>query len=109
MTNLVANALEAMPEGGRLTLALGSDGESVQVTVEDTGQGIPKDRMDQIFEAFFTSKPTGAGLGLALCKKLVAQHGATMNVESEEGEGTKFIISFPIPTEQPAQNGTGPL
>jgi signal transduction histidine kinase len=82
-----------------------SDGSAVDVVVEDTGEGIPKERLARIFDAFYTSKPTGTGLGLALCKKLAAQHGADMRVESEEGKGTTFVVSFPITEEEPAGDG----
>jgi signal transduction histidine kinase len=105
LTNLVRNAFDAMPEGGQLTLAALHDAGNARLVVQDTGQGIPGDRLDQIFDAFFTSKPTGTGLGLALCKKLAAQHGASMGVESEEGAGTRFTITFPLTGAPPAPSG----
>jgi signal transduction histidine kinase len=75
----------------------------VEVLVQDTGEGIAADRLARIFDAFYTTKPTGTGLGLALCKKLVAQQGGSLTVESVEGEGTTFVVLLPLPTdEQPA-------
>ena len=78
-----------------MTLRLYKRDERVHVEVIDTGEGIPKERLDKIFDAFYTSKPTGTGLGLALCKKLATQHGAEMKVWSEEGQGTTFSVIFP--------------
>lgn len=95
--NLVTNAVQAMPGGGTLSIALRTSDSTVDVLVQDTGEGIPEERLEHIFDAFFTSKPTGTGLGLALCQKLVTQLGATMDVESQVGEGTTFAVRFPIP------------
>ena len=97
LTNLVTNAMQAMPASGTLTIALQTSDNTVDVLVQDTGEGIPEERLDRIFDAFFTSKPTGTGLGLALCSKLVTQLGATMDVQSRVGEGTTFVVRFPIP------------
>jgi hypothetical protein len=99
LQNLVNNALEAMQQAGTLTLGLAERNGAVEMYVQDTGEGIPVERMEQIFDTFYTSKPTGTGLGLALCKKLVAQHGGELLVESEEGRGARFTVSFPHPTE----------
>jgi len=99
LQNLVNNALEAMQQAGTLTLGLAERNCAVEMYVQDTGEGIPVERMEQIFDTFYTSKPTGTGLGLALCKKLVAQHGGELLVESEEGRGARFTVSFPHPTE----------
>lgn len=97
LTNLATNAVQAMPAGGTLTFALRTSEDTVDVLVQDTGEGIPEERLEHIFDAFFTSKPTGTGLGLALCSKLVTQLGATMDVRSRVGEGTTFVVRFPIP------------
>jgi two-component system sensor histidine kinase HydH len=92
--NLVNNAIQAMPRGGTVTLRLRQDGDQVSVAVEDSGDGIPRERLDRIFDAFYTSKPSGTGLGLALCKKLATQQGAEISVQSEEGAGTTFTLTF---------------
>lgn len=95
LTNLIRNAVEAMPTGGRLTLrARASDG-GVAIDVEDTGVGIPPDRIATIFDPFVTTKPTGTGLGLALSQAVVQQHGARLSVRSKVGEGSTFTIEFP--------------
>ncbi|MCE5239634.1 PAS domain-containing protein [bacterium] len=94
VTNLALNALDAMPEGGLLSLHAWREGNVVKLAVADTGQGIPVAHQDQIFDTFFTTKTTGTGLGLALARKVIEDHGATVEVASTEGEGTTFTIVF---------------
>ena len=98
--NLIINAVEAMPEGGRLKVeAFPSSsklkGELVQVVIEDTGVGIPKDKLGQIFKPFFTTKPKGMGLGLVVVHKVMEAHKGLIEIQSEEGRGTRFVLSFP--------------
>jgi signal transduction histidine kinase len=69
--------------------------------VSDTGPGIPASHLDQIFDTFFTTKPTGTGLGLALARKVIEDHGATIEVQSAEGVGTTFTIAFDLDYEIP--------
>jgi len=95
LMNLIRNALEAMPTGGRLTLRARSSQGGVAIDVEDTGVGIPPERIDSIFAPFMTTKPTGTGLGLALSQAIVQQHGARLSVRSKVGEGSVFTIEFP--------------
>ena len=95
LVNLIRNAVEAMPSGGDVLVMCRGEKGRARVEVADTGIGIPKDRLEGIFEAFVTSKPTGTGLGLALAKKIVEDHHAQMTVTSEEGQGTVFGITFP--------------
>lgn len=96
--NLILNALQAMREGGVLTVRsslLERDGhEWVQVSISDTGQGIPPQILGKIFTPFFTTKAQGTGLGLAICHKLITQHGGTISVVSEDGRGTIFTIEL---------------
>jgi two-component system, cell cycle sensor histidine kinase and response regulator CckA len=101
--NLAINARDAMPSGGTITLAtrdlLDDRGiAKVELTVEDTGTGIPERIVGQIFEPFFTTKPDGkgTGLGLALVKTFVNRFGGTVKVDSKEGNGTKFTMSFSV-------------
>ena len=94
VTNLAFNALDAMPEGGLLSLHAWREGNVVKLAVADTGQGIPAAHQDQIFDTFFTTKTTGTGLGLALARKVIEDHGATVEVASTEGTGTTFTIVF---------------
>ncbi|MCS7224096.1 MAG: GAF domain-containing protein [Armatimonadetes bacterium] len=94
--NLWNNAVEAMPEGGRLTVRLWSDHQNVYVSISDTGQGIPPEQINDVFKPFFTTRKNGTGLGLAICKSIVDEHGGSLTVESELGKGTTFLIRLPI-------------
>ncbi len=93
--NLVLNAIQAMPDGGSLTVAVSSTDKHVIITVEDTGVGIPKENLPKIFQSFFTTKAQGQGLGLSICKKFVEASGGSIEVESEEGQGTIFTVKLP--------------
>jgi two-component system, NtrC family, sensor kinase len=100
--NLSLNACEAMPQGGTLTVVtMQSEGE-VRLEIADTGCGIKAEVMERIFEPFFTTKPVGqgTGLGLAVSYGIIQQHGGAIEVESEEGKGTKFIIALPVGKQQ---------
>jgi signal transduction histidine kinase len=96
--NLILNALQAMRDGGVLTISsapLDKDGQMwVRVSIADTGPGIPPQILGKIFTPFFTTKAQGTGLGLAICYKLISQHGGNISVESEDGKGTVFIIDL---------------
>ncbi len=93
--NLAKNALHAMPDGGTLRIAAAAAGKVVRITVSDTGQGIPPEHMGRIFEPFFTTKARGTGLGLALCKKIVEEHGGSVEIESAVGRGTTVSVTLP--------------
>jgi PAS domain S-box-containing protein len=96
LINLVTNAVQAMPEGGELTIEAQAKYKKVQIIVEDTGTGIPEEIKPKIFNPLFTTKSKGQGFGLAVCKRVIeAQHG-TITFESQVGQGTKFIIELPI-------------
>ncbi|HID75669.1 MAG TPA: sensor histidine kinase [Planctomycetaceae bacterium] len=102
--NLVLNALDAMPQGGRLRIHIGKspDRESVAVRIEDTGVGIPKQRLQEIFDPFFTSKKSkGTGLGLSVSLGIVQRYGGDIHVESEVGKGSAFTVLLPV-TKVPA-------
>ncbi len=95
--NIISNAVSAMPEGGSLSLKTDEnkrDGH-IEISIADTGEGIPAENMQKIFEPLFTTKARGIGLGLALCKKYVAAYGGKIEVESEVGKGTKFTVKLP--------------
>jgi len=95
---LATNAVDAMPEGGRLTFRASANPKSVIIEVEDTGVGIPAEDMSKIFEPFFTTKEVGkgTGLGLAVCYGIITDHGGRLNVRSNIGKGTTFTILLPV-------------
>ncbi len=94
LSNLVSNALQAMPEGGDLTLRSRSVPEGFHLEIEDTGAGISKERLDKIFEDFMSTRATGLGLGMAIARRILLQHGASLKIESEVGKGTQVIIEI---------------
>jgi signal transduction histidine kinase len=95
LLNLVHNAMDAMPQGGRLTLRGQQTPAQVRLEVSDTGVGIPAEQLKQIFEPLHTTKPGGTGLGLYLVREIVTAHGGEITVQSTVGHGTTFIITLP--------------
>ena len=101
LMNLLLNAIYFTSEGGTIRIATGMDESGgIRLTVSDTGAGIAPDRMGKVFDPFFTTKPVGegTGLGLTICHRIVEEHGGTIDVESEPGRGTTFIIRLPAMT-----------
>jgi signal transduction histidine kinase len=96
LLNLVVNAIQAMPEGGKLTLNISQKGDSALIKVADTGIGIAEENMPKLFTPFFTTRPDGNGFGLAEVKKIVQAHGGTIDVASKEGKGTTFTVHLPL-------------
>lgn len=94
-TNLIQNALQAMETGGKLTIRVNLKDNFIRITFEDTGSGIPVEKLSDIFEAFYTTKKEGTGLGLNICKRIIQEHSGKISVESKIGEGTKFVIDLP--------------
>jgi two-component system nitrogen regulation sensor histidine kinase NtrY len=99
--NLVANALEAMPQGGSLRVRTGTRPGAVVVQVEDTGPGLTEDQRTRLFTPYYTTKRGGTGLGLAIVQGIISDHGGTIEVESETGAGTSFTLILPL---NPAPN-----
>jgi signal transduction histidine kinase len=98
--NLIRNANDAMPSGGTLRMSasleeLSGGAREAILTVTDDGVGIPKDDLDRIFEPFFSTKPTGTGLGLATVARIVEDHRGNIDIHSERGKGTTFTLRFP--------------
>ena len=97
LLNLVINARDVMPAGGRITVALAAHGDHIRLTVSDTGPGVAPDMRQRIFEPFFTTKGTtgGSGLGLASSYSIARQHGGTLAVDDAEGGGASFVMDIP--------------
>jgi two-component system sensor histidine kinase HydH len=100
MLNLATNALQAMPEGGTLlcrTRCL-TDPPRIELWVADRGSGIASEELPHLFEPFHTTRPEGAGLGLALCREIVQQHGGSIELDSLDGWGAVFRVTLPMKT-----------
>jgi two-component system NtrC family sensor kinase len=96
--NMVANARDAMPDGGTLSVVIQGDTDKVYVEISDTGSGIREEHIDKIFDSFFTTKGEvkGVGLGLSVCYGFIKEHGGEIEVKSQEGVGTTFSITLPV-------------
>jgi signal transduction histidine kinase len=99
LLNLFINAQEAMPVGGELIIRTHKKKNDALIEIGDTGTGIEPERIENIFEAYYSSKPSGRGLGLATANKIIRQHGGTIAVSSEVGRGTLFTILLPLHRE----------
>ena len=97
LLNLILNADQAMSEGGQLVVRTVATGSSVAIYLIDTGCGMDDRTASQMFDAFFSTKPGGSGLGLPTTSKIIEAHGGQISVESEVGHGTKFTIVLPVP------------
>jgi signal transduction histidine kinase len=102
LDNLLGNALKFTPAGGALNVRLGQEGTQLVLQVSDTGIGIPKDKVERIFDRFYqvdgsmTRQYGGVGLGLALVKEIVEAHGGDVSVTSQVGQGSTFRVTLPV-------------
>ena len=102
LSNLVLNAMDAMPEGGTLTVSAVRAKETARISVSDSGAGLTPEECERLFTPYYTTKQHGTGLGLAIVQSVVADHNGTISVESAEGGGARFVIGLPL-----VENGRG--
>ena len=94
--NLLRNAIEAMPDGGTITINLKTEGDKAVVTIDDTGMGIPPEVLPRLGTPFFTTKIGGTGLGLSVCYDIIHQHNGQIEIDSRPGEGTTITVTLPL-------------
>jgi len=101
LSNLVLNAMDAMPNGGTLTIEARPKDDLVQIKVRDTGTGMTAEECERLFTPYYTTKQHGTGLGLAIVQSVVSDHHGTIRVESVPGSGTTFVVELPVNDENP--------
>lgn len=95
--NILLNAVDAIETEGTITLSTFPEGDDhIRLEISDTGKGVSEDSLEKIFTPFFTTKTKGTGLGLSICKRLIEQHGGTIEVSSQIGKGTSFTMVLPL-------------
>jgi two-component system, NtrC family, sensor histidine kinase HydH len=99
LLNLFINAQQAMPNGGELMLRTQKNGKNAVIIVSDTGRGIEPENMDKIFNAYYSTRPGGSGLGLSTSKKIIEAHNGSIRIDSLPGKGTSFTIQLPLENE----------
>ncbi len=104
--NLLTNALQSMPDGGDLTVRTWFRGDCIRIDLSDTGEGIPQDVLPRIWRVYYSTKDRGSGLGLPTVRRIVAEHGGDITVETRVGRGTTFTVLLPPP---PTLVGAEPL
>ena len=96
LLNVMLNAIEAMPSGGTLSIAIDRTPETLRLEITDTGRGIGEEEANKIFEPFYTTKAQGLGLGMPYARKMIEQHGGSISLTSRPGQGTRILISLPV-------------
>jgi len=106
LLNIVTNAIQAMPDGGNLTIQTGLHDGQIAISFKDEGIGIPPENLERVFEPFFSTKETGEGfgLGLAVAMETVRKHGGTIHIDSEPGRGTQVTVFLPLILEAEGSN-----
>jgi signal transduction histidine kinase len=96
--NVLSNAIDAIDDKGTITISTAKINGSIRVSIKDTGRGIPEDIQSKIFEPFFTTKEVGqgTGLGLSICHSIIEKHSGSIEVKSEVGKGSEFLIAVPV-------------
>ena len=94
--NVVVNAMQAMPDGGELRIECAVCEEEAEIRISDTGVGIPPELREKIFRLYYTTKPEGSGIGLAMTFRIVQLHDGTIDFTSEPGKGTTFVLRLPV-------------
>jgi signal transduction histidine kinase len=105
--NLLDNALRAVGSHGSVLVSVERAGKDAVVTVVDSGRGIRPEHLESVFQPFFTTRPDGTGLGLALCRRIVLEHGGRIQAKSQAGKGAQFIVALPIDPVPAAGPGRG--
>ncbi len=100
LSSMITNSLQAMPDGGKLSLSTSQKDSFIEVRVADSGVGILAENLNKVFEPLFTTKAKGVGLGLALAKRLIERQGGAIEVESQVGKGTTFTVKLPVASEE---------
>jgi nitrogen fixation/metabolism regulation signal transduction histidine kinase len=95
LRNIVANAVEAISHKGEVAVTVGRDGPNLRVVIKDTGPGMSRETIERIFDPYFSTKDSGTGLGLPIAKKIIEEHGGTIQVASEPGVGTAVTVEIP--------------
>ncbi len=108
LVNLLLNALDAMPSGGQLTVALEADGAELHCRVEDTGAGIRPEMLAHLFTPFSSTKETGSGLGLSICRRIIEEHGGQITGGNREGGGARFAFRLPADDSLVIATARGP-
>src|SRR6185503_20662165 len=107
LMNLILNAIEAMPEGGTLNIAIDQTDETLRLEITDTGRGIVDEEAKKIFEPFYTTKAQGLGLGMPYAKKIIDQHSGAVSLNSRPGEGTTISVTLPAAPKE-VENAPAP-
>ena len=107
LLNLVLNAEQAMPDGGQLVVRTYGTADGVALDLIDTGCGMDQKTQSQIFEAFFSTRSSGSGLGLPTARKIIEAHGGRITLQSEPGHGTQFTVKLPVPARLSGESSRG--